>query len=118
MGQDLTGIVKHFAGLKILIPYLDFCCQPELKSVQIALFFAIFLAIQGKHSLHIPRYGHKCPFAGGSLQTPQEKLSEAQDMFDNAKYRFNRALALRVNLTALDSLEFVPHLVNRLRIFR
>lgn len=39
-------------------------------------------------------------------------------MFDNAKYWLNRALALRVNLTALNSFEFMPHLVNRLHIFR
>ena len=38
-------------------------------------------------------------------------------MFDNAKHRLNRALALCVNLTTLNCLEFVSHLVNWLCIF-
>ena len=48
----------------------------------------------------------------------QKELPESQDMFDNAKDRFDCTFSLRVNLSSSNSLEFMPHPVDRICVFR
>src|SRR4029077_9193267 len=58
----------------------------------VCLFFASTTLISSggtkhKQSLHVPRHGHKAPFALDPIETAQQELPEAQHRLDDAEHR-------------------------------
>jgi hypothetical protein len=56
----------------------------------------------GEHPLQIPTHRHQSPLALDVAQSSQEKLSESQRRFDDAKDRFGRLLVQGIKLCPLE----------------
>src|SRR4029077_7956446 len=71
-----------------------------------------------KQSLHVPRHGHKAPFALDPIETAQQELPEAQHRLDDAEHRLRHLFAQGVELSAVGRLQLVCHGLDGGRVLR
>ena len=75
-------------------------------------------SLQCMHSFQIPSNTDQTPFTFNCAQAAQQELPESLYLFDDAKHRFHRGFAYRIDCFSFLGLQPMPHRLHRSGMLR